>query len=165
MKYNMAMTQLRDLAAAVVDELTPAAKKKELALKFIDTHTTLPLVNMDAEKIRQVMTNLVDNSIKYTKRGSVTVSVHLESKPSEHVLKPSVVFSVQDTGEGVHLEDQGRLFQKFIRGQGSALVHTEGTGLGLYVGRMMVEAFGRAGGGTTPLAEHSSLRGRSGWNQ
>ena len=58
-----------------------------------------------------------------------------------------------------------QLLQKFIRGQGSALVHTEGTGLGLYVGRMMVEAFGRAGGGTTPLAEHSSLRGRSGWNQ
>ena len=109
---------------------------------------------------------MLNNSTKYTKRGTVAVSVRCEPNGVEgHFPKPCVVFGVSDTGNGVRAEDKDRLFQKFIRGQGSALVHTEGTGLGLYVGRMMVEAFGRAGGGTTPLAEHSSLRGRSGWNQ
>ena len=73
------------------------------------------------------------------------MSVHHEPKGAEgHFSKPCVVFSVSDTGNGVRAEDQSRLFQKFIRGQGSALVHTEGTGLGLYVGRMMVEAHGGA---------------------
>ncbi|OGL58791.1 hypothetical protein A3D60_00760 [Candidatus Uhrbacteria bacterium RIFCSPHIGHO2_02_FULL_47_29] len=145
MKYTMALTQLADVAAKVVDELMPAAKKKQLALKFSMPQKMPPLINLDEEKIRQVMTNLVDNSIKYTKRGTVSVSVHHEPKGAEgHFSKPCVVFSVSDTGNGVRPEDQGRLFQKFIRGQGSALVHTEGTGLGLYVGRMMVEAHGGA---------------------
>lgn len=144
MKYNMDMASLRDLAAAVVDELMPAAKKKSLALKFVEPHETLPLVNIDAEKIRQVMTNLVDNAIKYTKKGSVVVSVYGQDDPDNHVKRPSAIFTVQDTGTGVRADDQGKLFQKFIRGQGSALVHTEGTGLGLYVGRMMVEAHGGA---------------------
>lgn len=141
MKYNTAPTQLTDLAASVVDELTGAAKKKSLALKFIQSAVSPPVLNLDAEKIRQVMMNLVDNAIKYSKRGSVVVSVHAEDqRTNRRLMKPSVVFSVQDTGNGVRPEDQPRLFQKFIRGQGSALVHTEGTGLGLYVGRMMVEA-------------------------
>jgi signal transduction histidine kinase len=141
MKYSFAPTQLTDLAASVVDELTPAAKTKGLALKYVQPAAPPPLINLDGEKIRQVMMNLVDNAVKYTKKGSVTVSVHLETpRANPRLTKPSVVFSVQDTGGGVRLEDQPRLFQKFIRGQGSSLVHTEGTGLGLYVGRMMVEA-------------------------
>jgi len=145
MKYTMAFTQLADLAAKVVDELSTAAKKKQLALKFSMPQKLPPLINLDEEKIRQVMTNLVDNSIKYTKRGTVAVSVRHEPNGVDgHFQKPCVVFSVSDTGNGVRAEDKDRLFQKFIRGQGSALVHTEGTGLGLYVGRMMVEAHGGA---------------------
>ena len=88
---------------------------------------------------------MMNNSTKYTKRGTVAVSVRCEPNGVEgHFPKPCVVFGVSDTGNGVRAEDKDRLFQKFIRGQGSALVHTEGTGLGLYVGRMMVEAHGGA---------------------
>ena len=145
MKYTMAFTQLADLAAKVVDELSTAAKKKQLALKFSMPQKLPPLINLDEEKIRQVMTNLVDNSIKYTKRGTVAVSVRHEPNGVDgHFQKPCVVFSVSDTGNGVRAEDKDRLFQNVIRRQGSALVHTEGTGLGLYVGRMMVEAHGGA---------------------
>ena len=96
--------------------------------------TRLPPVKMDNEKLRQVFMNLVDNSIKYTAQGSVRVSVKLEDD--------AVVTRVSDSGMGIDPTDLPNLFQKFSRGKGMSLVHTEGTGLGLYVAREMVNAHG-----------------------
>lgn len=141
MKYNMAPTQLSDMAASVVEEIMPAAQKKKLKLEYHAPIIPPPVLSLDAEKLRQVMMNLVDNAVKYTKKGTVDVTVRVDKGSTASKLSvPSVVFEVKDTGGGVRKDDQERLFQKFIRGQGSSLVHTEGTGLGLYVGRMMVEA-------------------------
>lgn len=141
MKYNFEPTQFEDLAASVVEEMKPAADKKKLKLTYVAPSAPLPKINIDAEKLRQVMMNLVDNAVKYSKEGWVRVETKLDDgKNNSNVTKPSIVFAVTDSGLGVRLEDQKRLFQKFIRGQGSALVHTQGTGLGLYVGRIMVEA-------------------------
>lgn len=143
MKYNLGPTQLSTMAASVVEEITPAATKKKLLLQYQAPTEKLPMLNVDSEKIRQVMMNLVDNAVKYTKKGTVNVTVRFERGGNgTRIEEPSLVFEVKDTGGGVRPEDQDRLFQKFIRGQGSSLVHTEGTGLGLYVGRMMVEAHG-----------------------
>lgn len=138
MKYNFAEVDFIALAKSVVDELHPTAEAKKLQLKFDATNASL-MVNIDQEKIRQVMVNLIDNSIKYTPAGSVTVRVSSQNADTMHRLsEPSVVFTVTDTGDGVALEIQKELFQKFVRGQNE--IHIKGTGLGLYVGRMMVEA-------------------------
>lgn len=143
MKYNLGLTQLADMAASVVDEIMTKAKEKKLHLQYDAPREPLPQINIDSDKIRQVMMNIVDNAVKYTKKGSVHVIVRLDQGAAgTHVTVPSIVFEVRDTGNGVRADDKDRLFQKFIRGQGSSLVHTEGTGLGLYVGRMMVEAHG-----------------------
>jgi signal transduction histidine kinase len=74
--------------------------------------------------------NLMDNAIKYTPAGKV--DVHLEAKNGE------IVYRVVDTGRGMLKEDIGKLFKKFSRVGGSALVHTEGTGLGLYIAKQII---------------------------
>lgn len=143
MKFGFSSVQFVEVAASVADELQAPAKARGLVLKFNSPQKQPPKLQMDTEKIRQVMINLVDNSVKYTQRGTITVAVKFMNEgDDQHITAPSVVFSVTDTGTGVKPEDKDRLFNKFIRGQGSQLINTGGTGLGLYVGRMMVEAHG-----------------------
>jgi len=79
-----------------------------------------------------VVINITDNAIKYTNQGEVKIKLE--------VFKNMVRYSVTDTGMGISKEDMPHLFQKFSRGQDVSLIHTEGTGLGLYVGKMMIEA-------------------------
>jgi len=88
----------------------------------------------DLQKIKEVASNLVDNSVKYTKSGEISLDLHQEGT--------SVVFSVMDTGMGIAPEDLNRLFNKFVRGKGMEKVHTEGTGLGLYFARVVIENMG-----------------------
>ena len=130
-QYNFKDVQLEDLVKSVVDELANKAKLKLLELKYNAPVSPLPKVKIDEEKIRQVVINLIDNSIKYTDKGRVAVDLRQVGKNLE--------FSVSDTGAGIKKDDLGKLFQKFSRGTGATSV-TEGTGLGLYVARQMVEA-------------------------
>ncbi|PJE75556.1 hypothetical protein COV04_03960 [Candidatus Uhrbacteria bacterium CG10_big_fil_rev_8_21_14_0_10_48_11] len=140
MKFTFAPTNLAELAKSVVEEIRPVAENKKLAFTFKEPKEKVPELNLDGEKLRQVMMNLADNAVKYTPKGSVTVAVEvLQGQEGTHVTVPSVVFSVTDTGAGVGEAEQKALFQKFTRGEGGKL-NTRGTGLGLYVGRMMVEA-------------------------
>ena len=89
------------------------------------------MVNGDKEKLRQVVLNFIDNSIKYTKEGSINVSVHRIGK--------KVLFRVKDTGMGMTKEIKDSLFQKFARGDG-ARMNTTGSGLGLYLAKEIVLA-------------------------
>ncbi|MFA5954339.1 MAG: ATP-binding protein [Patescibacteria group bacterium] len=140
MKFNFAPTNMVELAKSVVEEIRPAAENKKLQFSFKEPKQPIPQLNLDGEKLRQVMMNLADNAVKYTPKGSVVVTVDvIPGKEGTHTTVPSVVFAVTDTGAGVGEEEQKQLFQKFNRGEGGKL-NTRGTGLGLYVGRMMIEA-------------------------
>jgi signal transduction histidine kinase len=126
--------QIEGLVSDVVTELSGNAKKKGIKLNLKMPRTPLPPVKADEEKLRQVVMNLIDNAIKYTDRGRVDVSVAL--------VNGQVRVCVADTGMGIAPEDLPNLFKKFSRGSGTSLVHTEGTGLGLFVARKMIEAHG-----------------------
>lgn len=89
---------------------------------------------MDAAKIREVVSNLIDNAMKYTKEGSVSVLLERDAS--------LVRVTVKDTGIGIVADDLDKLFQKFRRGAGSSKVNVSGTGLGLYVGKRFAEAHG-----------------------
>ena len=115
-----------------MEELSGTAKKKNLILQYKPPVKPMIKIKMDEEKIRQVVMNLIDNGIKYTKQGSVTIKLEQAEK--------KVIFSVADSGMGIRPEDMVNLFKKFSRGTGTSLIHTEGTGLGLFVARMMIEA-------------------------
>jgi PAS domain S-box-containing protein len=107
----------------------------------------LPQVAADAGQLRQVLSNLIDNAIKYSPTGG-TVTVDLE--PRER----SVRFSVRDNGRGIPREEQSRIFEKFYRLDPDMRHGIGGTGLGLYIcrelvrrvdGRIWVESDGRSG--------------------
>jgi len=132
LQFDFKQIDLNNMVASVVEELSGNAKKKNLILQYKPPAEPLPKFKLDEEKIRQVVMNLIDNGLKYTKQGSITIKLELVNN--------KVKFSVADSGMGIRPEDMGNLFKKFSRGTGTSLIHTEGTGLGLYVARMMVEA-------------------------
>jgi signal transduction histidine kinase len=108
----------------------------------------LPLVNVDAEKIGQVLKNLVDNSIKYSIAGDIVCRAF--------VRLDMVWISVQDQGIGMSQQDLPRIFDKFFRVEGEETAHISGTGLGLSIAKYIVESHNgridvesQAGKGTT----------------
>ncbi|MBU0898180.1 HAMP domain-containing histidine kinase [Patescibacteria group bacterium] len=131
LQFNFVEVDLGKIAISVIEELSSCAKKKALLLKYKQSIKKLPLVKVDEDKIRQVMMNLIDNSIKYTKKGKIVVEIKL--------VKKQIHFCVTDSGMGIKQEDMANLFKKFSRCNGTFLIHTEGVGLGLYVARIMIE--------------------------
>lgn len=90
-------------------------------------------VYVDPERVREVITNLFDNAVKYTEEGKITIGMHIEDN--------SVTIRVQDTGAGIPKEDIPHLFQKFYRVDNSATRQIGGTGLGLFISRKIVELY------------------------
>ena len=130
--YTWEPTDCYEMAAGVVESLKPQAEKKELTLVLEKPAKPLPKPVVDKDKLHEVMINFIDNAVKYTEKGSIRVA--LLAQPAGYL-----TFSVQDSGMGMSKETIAHLFQKFSRGRGSALVHTEGTGLGLYVAKKIVD--------------------------
>jgi len=129
-KYSFKLMNLENLVEDVCRNLQNSAQTEELYLKYQKPIKPLPKINMDEEKIRQVVINFVDNAIKYTKKGGITVSVFRKSG--------AIQCCVADTGIGMSKNTQTTLFKKFSRGKNAFTVNTEGNGLGLYVAHMMV---------------------------
>lgn len=94
----------------------------------------LPLVPMDARRIRQVLTNLLSNAVKFTPEGEIHLNVQLGQE--------SVEFSVKDTGIGIPEDEMSKLFEAFERTKRAKQMGIEGTGLGLPISRYLVEAHG-----------------------
>ncbi len=118
--------------AEVEKLLSIQAKTRFLALKF-ETDPGLPDAIADRERIRQILINLVGNSIKFTPSGSITVRARRNDGASE------LLVEVTDTGIGIAKEKQASLFQKFTQVDGSRTRHYGGTGLGLALSRSLVE--------------------------
>ncbi|MEJ0001920.1 MAG: HAMP domain-containing sensor histidine kinase [bacterium] len=133
MKYTMAPFDFEKAAKDLATDLSVTAEKKGLKLSFETDGKAPYTVNGDMEKLRQVMLNLIDNSIKYTKEGSIKVKLAKDDK------KKKITWSVSDTGMGIPPEIKETLFQKFARGEG-AKMNTTGSGLGLYLARIIAEA-------------------------
>lgn len=133
MKYEMTQFDLLDVVSDVSKDLEVVAIKKGLQFTFKTDGTQPYTITADKDKIRQVVINLIDNAIKYTKGGAV--SIYIEKHDS------TIKFSVTDTGMGVTPEVKVKLFEKFSRGDG-ARMNTGGSGLGLYLAKQIIEAHG-----------------------
>lgn len=130
--FDLHPLALDNLTESIVSESESIAAKKGLYLKYIKLKKSLPKIKADSLKIRQVIQNLIDNAIHYTKKGGITVSIKKENK--------KIIFSIQDTGIGISSKEKGILFEKFSRGEGTSKINTEGTGLGLYLAAKLIEA-------------------------
>jgi signal transduction histidine kinase len=136
MKYDTAIFSLSKTTSSLVDDLRAAAVKRGLILTFKNEASTDVLVKADEGKVRQVLQNVIDNAMKYTPKGSVTVTLctDLDKKRS--------VVAVVDTGVGMSKETLNDLFGKFVRAKTANTVNVYGTGLGLYIARKMIMAMG-----------------------
>lgn len=117
-----------------VEELRPKAKLKNLKLN-LKVASNLPMVLTDAGKFKEITLNLVENAIKFTEKGSVTVTANENEKGI-------VLVRITDTGEGINPYDQKRVFNRFFRVNDFRTQKTGGTGLGLYISRTFVTALG-----------------------
>ena len=121
------------LAENVVHEYRQAASDGSVQLLFKGTPQNLTPVIGDSERVRQILTNLVSNAIKFTPKGSITLEVAAESK--------LIKINVTDTGRGIPTESQHLLFRKFQQASNNILTRdtTKGTGLGLYISQLLAE--------------------------
>jgi len=130
-KFSFDNKNVNDLAAGVVKELSKRAKDKGLKIVFKPT-INLEKIQIDEEKIRHVVFNFVDNAIKYSEKGTITVLTEKEEK--------GITVRVRDNGLGFGPEDKASFYQKFYRGKNVVGTNVTGTGLGLYVCRKFIEA-------------------------
>jgi two-component system NtrC family sensor kinase len=133
-----------EIIASAAGSLRRVAEGKTLDM-IIDLPPTLPLVSGNPLRLDQAISNLVSNAIKFTSDGSVTVRAWAEDK--------EVVIAISDTGLGIPLEDQDKLFQKFYRVKSPDTRGIPGTGLGLAITKSIVESYG----GTIELESYPRL--------
>ena len=133
--YTFGPVQLEALVAEIVDVFFVMAKNKNITLKMKLPKVPLPALTLDGNKIKEVVSNLIDNGLKYNSpKGKVTVSLVQQGE--------FACILVEDTGIGVKPEDAKRIFDKFTRSSETMRLDVSGTGLGLYVGKNFVEAHG-----------------------
>lgn len=134
MTYVFTTVDMKSLLHGIVEELRPRAREKnmDIVLKILGEGASN--ATADFGKIRQVMSNLIDNAIKYSGVGKVDVTLSKDST------RGKLKISIHDTGIGISPQTMDKLFQKFSRAEGVKKIYTEGSGLGLYVAQKMVEA-------------------------
>jgi len=123
---------LNQLAEEVISQLSPQVERQQLSISR-DFATSLPSVPADKDRVRQVITNLVHNAIKFTPTGG-------RIRITTRALQGSVVVDIADTGIGIPKEDLPRVFERFYKGDKSRA--GEGTGMGLAIVKHVIEAHG-----------------------
>jgi signal transduction histidine kinase len=125
-------TALDDVLAAEISQLQTTAQSHNIKLDY-QPPASLPLIKCDKNKIRQVMMNMIDNAIFYSKPGG-SVEISLLAKNNQ------IIFAVRDHGIGVPQAEQHRLFNKFFRASNAKQARPDGTGIGLYMTRKVILA-------------------------
>lgn len=147
MDVGLSFFQLKTSIENVIDSLMPLAREKNLSLRM-EMPSDLPKIQSDERRVHQILVNIVNNSIKFTEKGNVTVWAYHEDN--------RIYVKVTDTGIGIAEKDLPFIFEEFKQVDGSTSRRHEGTGLGLAIankvalklgGDLLVES--QIGKGTT----------------
>lgn len=124
---------LREVADEIVSEVLRRSQEENKPMAVVvDADPQLPLAMVDPDRIHQIMGNLVDNAYNYTPTdGHISIRIHSQNG--------DVQVDVHDSGVGIPLEDQDRIFERFFRGEDPLVLATPGTGLGLSIVSQLVE--------------------------
>ncbi|MDD5463751.1 MAG: HAMP domain-containing sensor histidine kinase [Candidatus Moranbacteria bacterium] len=151
MQFTFEKASVEKLIKELYDNFILIAKNKKFYLDIKLPENPLPEIVMDYSKIRELVSNFIDNALKYTEKGGATVKAELREegvvvdengfvivgKKSE--FGKVIRITVSDTGIGIPKEEIPYLFKKFSRGKDVSRLHVGGTGLGLYVGKAIAE--------------------------
>jgi signal transduction histidine kinase len=132
--FDRQLVDLDEVIKNEIKQLKHRAEGKNVVLDYKTSKIKSPLLNLDESKTRQVIANFIDNSIDYAPE--TTVKIKLEQ------VNDKVRVTVQDHGIGVPAEQQKNLFHKFFRAGNAQRLRPDGTGLGLYMAKMVVEKQG-----------------------
>ncbi len=148
-KFEFIEADINKVITSVIRELDDRAKQKGLKINWTPDRS-LKQLSVDEEKIRHVVFNFIDNAIKYSEAGMITVVAEEEVG--------GVAVRVKDHGVGFEKIDEANFFQKFYRGENVKTTNVTGTGLGLYVCRKFIEAHnGRIWGQSSGLGKGSEF--------
>ena len=132
---NIQSAQISKLVSEVLNELALPAEEKSVTLALKTVGDGVKSLKTDRIILKEILTNLVSNAIKYTpEKGKITVTIRLR--------KQNVLIHVKDTGWGIPKFSQDQVFSKFFRGHNVVKRETSGTGLGLYLVKGLVDAIG-----------------------
>jgi len=131
---KMVLFNIEELVQEIIKDLKEQITEKKISLILEKPEEQLPQIMLDVEKMKIAIKNILDNAIKYTlSKGKVLVSLKRESEKN-------IIIQIQDTGVGIPFEEQDKIFTKFFRGSNIKKIDTEGTGLGLYIAKNIIEA-------------------------
>ncbi|MFA6909408.1 MAG: HAMP domain-containing sensor histidine kinase, partial [Patescibacteria group bacterium] len=132
-QYRFSHQDLHPIIQRVIDEMSGDIRVRGVKFTYTPPAMPFPRVYVDEQKMHLVVQNMIDNAIKYTpKGGSITVAMRQQ--------KDRVEFSVTDTGAGIPVRQQDRIFSKFFRADNVIRMQTEGSGLGLFIVKNIVES-------------------------
>ena len=148
---------LRDIVERTVEQLAERAQRKGLQV-LADYDPSIPTAVMgDPIRIRQIVTNLLGNAIKFTQEGDVRVTVTVDASSSAHDGVPKIKLAVTDTGSGISAEGQAKLFQSFSQVDGSSTRVHGGTGLGLSICKQLSGLMGGTIGVDSVIGQGSTF--------
>ena len=135
MDFDKKEFKIDELISEVIAEYKTTGSQKNLSIEYIDTLLPPPVM-ADSDKTRQILTNLIGNALKFTNEGGIKIATMVSGK--------FVNVSVSDTGRGIPLKQQGLLFRRFQQAGENLFTRDTvgGTGLGLYISRLMIEGMG-----------------------
>lgn len=127
-------TDLSKVVSQEIEGLEPSAKSREL--KFVyKKPKNFPMIDIDESKIRQVIMNFADNALYYSHENTA-ININLSAAHND------IIFTVKDAGIGVPVEEQEQLFSKFYRASNARKQRPDGTGVGLYLAKTVIDAHG-----------------------
>jgi len=133
--YKPVFTSIEPIVQFVINSFEKEIEGKKIKFEFKKPKKKLPKAKIDVEKIKLVIQNLLENAIRYTKLGGEMII-------SLKYTKEEIEFSIKDTGVGIPKDQQARVFTKFFRAANVIRMETEGSGLGLFIAKNIIEAHG-----------------------
>jgi len=132
---KVALSNIEEVIQLVVDNNLERARNKSIGLEFRKSKEKIQNIMLDKKKMEMAIENIIDNAIKYTNPGG-RITVFLKG------IKKNIEIKIKDSGIGIPEEQQERIFSKFFRGSNVMRMETEGSGLGLFIAKNIIEAHG-----------------------
>ena len=135
LRFPIAPRSLEDLVNEVMLDFFGPIQRKKIRFALNVAPPTLPRVSLDADRMKTVLHSLLENAVQYTPvNGSITLALEKDGK--------QVSVTIQDSGIGIPKPQQKKIFSRFFRGDNAVRMETDGSGLGLYVVRRIIEQHG-----------------------
>src|SRR6056297_1548620 len=135
--YNLELISPFALVEEIVEQSQIKARKKDIKIELNKPSSKLPQIRIDKEKVGLAIQNLIDNAIKYSHKNS---EVKINLKKIQKKKKEYVKIEIEDEGIGISKKDQEKIFTKFSRGNNAVKSETEGSGLGLFIVKNIIES-------------------------